>query len=249
MTLTPAATTILSSQTDTVAVSVAGATGAATPAGTITLSSGSYSAQQTLGSGADTLTAAYSGDATYAAGSAMATITVTQAAIEISAPATVSAGSNATTLTAGTSYSGTMNLTCALTKSSIGAVGLPACSVNPASAALKASGSAISVLRLTTTRLRALHWQNRSGRICWGTGGNVVLAVMFRCGIPARRRRLAAMLAWLDVDCWWAGCGESGDSSPTNLGTISGTYTFAVTGTDSANSSNTILTTVNLTVQ
>jgi hypothetical protein len=72
---------------------------------------------------------------------------------------------------------------------------------------------------------------------------------MFRCGIPARRRRLAAMLAWLDVDCWWAGCGESGDSSPTNLGTISGTYTFAVTGTDSANSSNTILTTVNLTVQ
>jgi hypothetical protein len=164
-------------------MSVAGATGAATPTGTLTLSSGSYSAQQTLASGAasftipagtlasgaNTLAAAYSGDATYAGGSAMSTITVTQATIEISAPATVSAGSNTTataTLTAGTSYSGTMNLTRALTKSPTGAVGLPACNVNPASATLKASGSATSVLTLTTTRLRALLWQNRSGRIC-----------------------------------------------------------------------------------
>ena len=268
VTLTPAATTILSSQTDTVAVSVAGATGAATPTGTITLSSGSYSAQQTLASGAagftipagalasgaNTLAATYSGDATYAAASAMATITVTQAMIEIPTPTTVSAGSNATataTLTAGTSYSGTMNLTCALTKSPTGAVGLPACNVNPASVTLKASGSATSVLTLTTTAPSSASLAEPLRKNLWGTGGSVVLAVMFLCGIPARRRRFAAMLvlACLGVAFLVAGCGGSGGSSPTNPGTTSGAYTFTVTGTDSANSSITTSTTVNLTVQ
>jgi hypothetical protein len=234
-------------------VSVAGATGAATPTGTITLSSGSYSAQQTLAPGANTLAAAYSGDAIYAAGSAMATITVTQATIEISAPATVSAGSNTTAtapLTAGTSYSGTMNLTRALTKSPTGAVGLPACDVNPASATLKASGSATSVLTLTTTRLRALLWQNRSGRICGNgrkrsSGRHVTVRYSDAAAALCRDAGLGLAGRWLLV----AGCGGSGGSSPTNPETTSGTYTFTVTGTDSVNSSITTATTVNLAVQ
>jgi hypothetical protein len=269
VTLTPASTTILSSQTDTVAVSVAGPTGAATPTGTVTLSSGSSSAQQTLASGAasftipagalvsgaNTLAAAYSGDATYAAGSAMATITVTQAMIQIPAPAAVSAGSNATataTLTAGTSYSGTMNLTCALRTSPAGAVGLPACNATPTSVTLKAGGSATSLLTLTTTAPSSASLAEPFRKNLWGRGGSIALAVIFLCGIPARRRRFAAMMvmACLGVAVLVTGCGGgSSGSSATNPGTTSGTYEFTVTGTDSANSSITTSTTVNLTVQ
>ena len=79
MTVTPSASSITATQALTVTVVVSGGTGNPTPSGTVTLSSGSYSAQQTLVSGAasftiagetlaggaDTLTASYSGDANY----------------------------------------------------------------------------------------------------------------------------------------------------------------------------------------
>ena len=90
VTVTPSASSITTAQPLTVAVSVNGGTGNPTPTGTVTLSSGSYSAQQTLasgtasfniaagtlGNGANTLTASYSGDATYAVASSTTTVTV-----------------------------------------------------------------------------------------------------------------------------------------------------------------------------
>ena len=273
VTVTPTATTITSTQTDSVTVSVTAATGSATPTGTVTLSSGSYTIQQplasgaasftipagTLASGANTLTAAYSGDATYAAESATATVTVAQVGMGIPAPAAVEPGTNATataTLTASSSYSGTMNLTCALTKSPTGAVGLPTCSLNPASVSLKAGGSATSVLTLSTTAPASASLADPSRKSLWGFGGgSAVLAVLFLCGIPARRRRFASMLALLCLAfvSLVIGCGgggtTGGNQGPTNPGTTSGSYIFSVTGTDSASAAITTSTTVTLTVQ
>jgi Bacterial Ig-like domain (group 3)/FG-GAP-like repeat/FG-GAP repeat len=275
VTVTPTATTLASMQTDSVAVSVMGAAGSPTPTGSVTLSSGSYSAQQpiaagaasftipagALASGANTLTAAYSGDATYAAESATATVTVGQVsiALAIPAPASVSAGSNATvnaTLTAGSGYSGTMNLACALTKSPTGAVGLPTCSLDPATASLKSGGSATSVLTLSTTAASSASLAIPSRQGLWGFGGgSAVLAVLFLCGIPARRRRFASMLAllWLVFASLAIGCGGGGSPGnnlgPTTPGTTSGSYLFTVTGTDSASATITTSTTVTLTVQ
>lgn len=273
VTVTPTATTITSAQTDSVTVSVAAATGSPTPTGTVTLSGGLYDTLQPLASGTasftipagylasgvNTLTAAYSGDATYAAASATATVTVAQVGMGIPAPAAVSAGASATataTFTASSSYSGTMNLTCALTKSPTGAAGLPTCSLNPASVTLKASGTATSVLTLSTTAPSSASLAVPSRKNLWGFGGgSAVLAVLFLCGIPARRRRFASMLALLCLvfASLAIGCGGGG-STPVNLGpaipgTTSGSYIFTVTGTDSTSAATTTSATVTLTVQ
>jgi hypothetical protein len=97
VTVTPTTAIIASQQSDIVNVSVAGGSGQATPTGTITLVSGSFGAQQTLASGtatftiaagtlasgANTLTASYSGDGSYATASGTASVTVAQATIAL----------------------------------------------------------------------------------------------------------------------------------------------------------------------
>lgn len=186
-------------------------------------------------------------------------MTVAQVSIAIPTPASVSAGSNATvnlTLTAGSSYSGTMNLDCTLTKFPTRALGLPTCSLNPASASLKSGGSATSVLTLSTTAPSSASLATPSRQGLWGFGGgSAVLAVLFLCGIPARRRRFASMLAllWLVFASLAIGCGGGGSPGnnfgPATPGTTSGSYLFTVTGTDSASATITTSTTVTLTVQ
>jgi hypothetical protein len=269
VTVTPTAATITGAQTDSVAVSVTGATGSATPTGTVTLASGSYTAQQaladgaasftiaagTLSSGANTLTATYSGNATYDSGKGTTTITVSQVGLAIPAPAAVAPGASATataTITASSSYSGTLNLTCALTKSPTGAQSLPTCSLNPTSVTLKPSGSGTSVLTVTTTAGSTASLVQPSRKSLWGFGGGTVLAVLLMCGIPAQRRRWMSMLAllWIVVASVAVGCGGgSGSSTQNTSGTTAGNYTFAVTGTDSTNASITTSTTVSVTVQ
>ena len=151
--VTPSATTITNLQTDGVTVTLAGASGQATPTGTVILSSGAYSASQpivsgttsftipagTLSSGANMLTATYSGDAIYAGASGTTTVTISQLGVTAPAPSPVSPGTSATTsvvFMAGSSYSGTMNLACTLSTSPAGAQSLPTCSLNPTSVAI-----------------------------------------------------------------------------------------------------------------
>ena len=108
ITVTPASTTIASSQSLSVTVKVAGT--AATPTGTVTLTAGSYtSGTATLSSGsativipADTFTTAglktisvsYTGDTVYASGSGSATVTVT---VPLAPTVTVTPGSGSIT--------------------------------------------------------------------------------------------------------------------------------------------------------
>jgi len=254
-----------------VTVSVSGASGQATPTGTVSLSSGGYSAQQTLSngmasftiaagslsSGADTLTAAYSGDASYATASGTTNVTVAPLVMSVTALSPISAGSSGTgsvSLRAGSTYSGTIGLTCSLIASPAGAQSLPTCSLNPVSVNLAAGGSGTAVLTVSTSAA-----SSASARLnFWpiGGGGSLVAALIM-IGIPSRRRRWASAMMMLLVvaaagfiGCGGGGGGVSPNSTQTSSpATTAGSYTFGLTATDAANSKVTTSINVSVTVQ
>jgi sugar lactone lactonase YvrE len=272
ITATPSATTITNQQTVNVAVSVAGS-GSATPSGIVTLASSGYSAQQTLtsgaasfsipagalSSGADTLTAAYSGDGTYGVASGTTTVTVSPVVVTVAAPSPVSPGGTATAnavLAAGSTYSGTMALTCSLTGAPSGAQSLPTCSLNPASVTIASGGGETTVLTVKTTAatVGALMWPSRLNPWAIG-GGEAVMAGLLMLGLPLRRRKMSMLVLLMAIlvsgatGCSGGGGGNSSTSTPSIPATTAGSYTFTVTGTDSANSKITTSTNVTITVQ
>ncbi|MBB5062450.1 choice-of-anchor D domain-containing protein [Granulicella mallensis] len=273
ITVTAASPTITNGQSDAVSITVAGVSGQPTPTGTVTLKSGAYSAQQALtagagnvvipagalSSGANTLTATYSGDGTYAGSSGTAVVTVAQVVISAPTPSGVSPGGSATTtvtLSAGNNYSGTMNMSCQLVNSPAGALSSPTCSLSPTSVNLSAGGTATTVLTVKTTAASTTALLIHTQMKLLGAGGGAVLAGLFLIGVPTRRRRWTAMMmmVWLVVAAGAIGCGGSGGSNSGSGGsstpaTSTGTYTFQVTGTDSSNSSITAKTSVSVTVQ
>jgi len=272
VTVTPSASSVTDQQSLTVAVSIAGGAGQPTPTGVLALTAGSYNAQQplangaasftiaagVLSSGSNTLTFTYLGDATYKSVSATSAVTVSRVLIAASTPASLMPGAMSTatvTLSAGSTYSGTMKLACTLTNSPTGAQSLPTCSLNPTSLAIAADGNGTATLTLQTTPATntALAQPSRLGQ--WGLGGSSVLAGLIMLGMPSRRRRWMSMLGLMLVIfvAWATGCGGGSSSKPpSNPGTpatTAGNYTFTVTGTDTADSSVTVSTTVTLTVQ
>jgi hypothetical protein len=262
--------TITNLESVQVTVSLSGVNGQATPTGSISLSSGAFNAQQTLSSGmatftiapgilssgSNTLTAAYSGDATYATARATTVVTLAPFVMSVLPLSPVSPGSSATgsvTLTAGTTYSGTLNLTCSLMASPAGAQGLPTCSLNPVSVNLASGGSGTAMLTVNTTAASPA-----SARLdFWRMSGVPVLAALIMLGIPSRRHRWASALMVLLVmagggviGCGGGGVGASPKSmQPITPATTAGSYTFTVTATDAAHSELTTSTNVILTVE
>jgi len=256
-----------------VSVTVSGAAGGSTPTGTIILAGGPFTAQQplssgttsftiaagSLGAGVNTLTASYSGDGTYAAGSGTTAVTVAAVAIAIPAPSSVLPGTSASTkvtITAGSTYAGTIQLSCALTSSPAGAQSLPTCSLIPTSVALTSGGSGTSSLTVATTAALTTSFEDPSRKNVWGLGGGgALLALLVMCGVPSRRRQVMSMLALLCfvVALITIGCGGSHGQNalptPNTPATTAGKYTFTVTGTDSAHATITTSTTVTITVQ
>jgi hypothetical protein len=271
ITVTPSTATITNAQSDTVTVTVAGS--GVTPTGAVSLASGSYSAQQalasgsasftipagTLSAGANTLTATYSGDGTYASATGTVTVTVSPVAMAIPAPAAVAPGTSATataTLTAGSTYSGTLNLTCALTQSPSGAQSLPTCSLNPMSVTLAAGASGTTMLTVKTTAASTAALARPTGLNPWQTGGETALAGLLLLGIPWRRKKWLPLLAvaWVAMALMTNGCGGGGSSSstpPVNTiqATTAGNYVFTVTGTDSSNTNVSVSAAVTVVVQ
>ena len=270
--VTPPSSSITTSQSLTVSVAVSGAAGSPVPTGTVTLAGDTFTAQQPLSSGTanftiaagslntgvTTLTASYSGDATYAAVSGTATVTVAAVGIAISAPSPVSPGTSASatvTVTAGSAYSGTIQLSCALTSFPVGAQSQPTCSLNPTSIALKSGANGTSVMTVATTAASSTASVAQPfHKNIWGLGGGgALLALLFMCGIPSRRRRwistlcpvLVVVVTSIAIGC---GSGHIGTVS-TNPATTTGKYTFTVTGTDSTSAAITTATTVTITVQ
>jgi hypothetical protein len=272
ITVTPSAAIITNQQAVIVAVSVAGANGEVVPTGTVTLASGAYSAQQsltngaanftiaagTLLAGANTLTATYSGDGTFAAINSTVTVTVSEVMVTAPAPSPVSAGASATAtaiVSTGSTYSGTMNLTCTLTGSPSGAQSVPTCSLNPASVTIASGSNGTSVLTVNTTAASATSSVAPFGQNLWHLGGGcAALAALLMFGIPARRRRWASMIVLVFLVFAGAiGCGAGSSTtppiSPSTPATTPGKYTFTLTGTDSADSKITTSTNVIITVQ
>jgi hypothetical protein len=279
VTATPAASTITDEQADAVSVTVAGASGQPTPTGTVTLMSGTYSAQQTLvsgaasftvpagslGSGSNTLTATYSGDGTYAGSTGSASVTVSQVVIAVLAPTGVSPGGSTTAnvnLSGSSNYSGTMNVSCTLVSSPAGAQSLPTCSLNPTSVKITTGGTGSTVLTVQTTAASTSALLAPTWMKLFSLGGGTVLAGLL-LGVPARGRRWMPMLIllWIVVAGGVLGCSGGGSSTSGSGGsnsgsggsstpaTTAGAYRFALTGVDSANSGITSSTSVAVTVQ
>jgi hypothetical protein len=242
--------------TATITGSVATPTGSVTfkdafgQLGTGTLNSSGVATFSTsaLTAGSYSITAAYGGDANNSPSTSAAlalTVTGPPATVSIPTPAAVSAGSTAAataTFTASSSYAGTLNLACSLTKSPTGAQSLPACSLNPASLALKAGATGTTALSVTTTAASTTALSAVPSR----------KSLLLMGGIPARRRRWLSMviLLWVVVASAAIGCGGGGGAKGmTTPATTSGNYTFTVTGTDSKDATITTSATVVVTVQ
>jgi hypothetical protein len=272
VTVTPSAASITPAQSLTVSVAVNGTTGGATPTGTVTLASDSYTSQQmltggsasftiaagALNSGADTLTASFSGNGAYATAMGTATVTVSPVGMAIPAPAPVSSGASVTataTISASDSYSGTLTLKCTLTSSPTGAQSPPTCALNPTEINVAAGGNGTAAVTVNTTAAStsALAHPLRQIPFVLGGGGAVFAIVLF-FGVPSRTRRwmsmaflLAAVVASCSLGC---GGGSGGQTSGTGTSaTTVGNYVFTVTATDSANANITASTTVSIAVQ
>ncbi|HKO20316.1 MAG TPA: hypothetical protein VJU82_15675 [Acidobacteriaceae bacterium] len=232
--------------------------------------SGSYTAQQTLvngtanfataggafGNGTDTLTAAYSGDPTYAAKTATTTVTVAPVIASVSSPTSVSPGATGTsnlTLTTG-SYAGTMNLSCALTASPTNAQNLPVCSLNPSSVKLSSSATSTVAVSITTAAASTASLEPSAIPQQWGRRfGDVAIACIVFLGLPRRRRWTGLLILVCGLfAAGVTGCGGSGSGSGSHTstpGTTAGAYTFTLTASDSANSTIRTSTTITLNVQ
>ena len=170
--------------------------------------------------------------------------TLSASAVTLTAGAT---GTSTITATGTGGYSGTINLTCALTTSPTGATKLPTCT--PGSAITIASGNTTATGTVTinstipSVKLAKQEQVNSTGR--WAGGGAIAIAGLLLLGIPARRRNWRRMLplllfvAGLGV---LSGCGGGHKKT----GTTAGSYTFTVTGTDTASVKTT--TTISVTV-
>lgn len=275
ITVQTSSSNITSAQALTVTVGVSGGGGQPTPTGSITLSSGTYSAQQalsggsasftipagTLVAGSNTLSAAYSGDLAYNTVSGSATITVSQIVLSVASPSAVSPGGSTTatvSINAGSTYSGTMNLTCALTSSPTGAQSLPTCSMSPSSTTIAAGGNATATLTFKTTAgSTSALLQPTGNSLRWLGGGGAAVALVLLLGIPARRRRSISyfiLILLLGASAVAIGCGGGGSQTstpppPPVAATTAGAYTFTVTATDAANPSTNASSSVTITVE
>ena len=261
ITLTPSVSTVTDQESITVAAAVAGSGGLAMPTGSVTLAGGSYSSQQALASGGtsftlpagsltagtNTLTASYSGDSNYSTATGTTTVTVAPLGIAAPNPPPVAPGTAATstvTLSAGSTYSGTPNLTCTLTAYPANAQSVPTCALNPATVTVVAGGKATALVTVNTTAGSsgsALNQRGEGGILAWG---------LLVGTLGLRRRKAALLLVACGIailGCGGGGTGTTKSTPPPSAATSLGTYTFTVTATDASNTK--VTASANLTVK
>jgi len=282
VTVTPASSSITTAQALSVTVTVSAGSGDPVPTGTVTLSSGSYTSAATalsngsatinipaasLATGADALTAGYSGDSNYPATTGSSSVTVTVApgfslggggstkSISLNPGATANNTASITVSPTG-GFTGSVALTAAITSSPNGAQDLPTLSFGSTSpVTINGTTAETATLTIFTTApaIAGLADPARSGIRWYNAGGVAVMAFALFFGIPERGRRWRAKLVLLLVLVTLVGglpaCGGSGGGGGGvvgNPGTTPGAYTVTVTAT----SGNTRTTsTITLTVQ
>ncbi|HEY7403911.1 MAG TPA: Ig-like domain repeat protein [Candidatus Angelobacter sp.] len=199
-----------------------------------------------LAVGQHTITAQYSGDATFV-GSTSSGVTVTVAAIppdyQVNIPngsATVAAGQSATftiSINPQGGFNGTVNFACS---------GLPnqsTCSFNPTS--VTPSGSPVSsTLTIATTARTTASAQPVSGATLAAITGFGFLGIVF-LGVPTRRRRslrwVGMMLLGLTV-VFAVSCGGSPKPPPVVNGTPPGSFSVTVTATSGTTTHSSVIT-------
>ncbi len=275
VTVTPSSFSISSTQALTLTVIVSGGSGTPMPTGTITIAGGGYTSAATLLSagsatigipagslpiGANTLTATYAGDPTYDSSAGSTKVSVSQVAITLGSVSPASSGNSVTataTIQADSAYSGTMELNCALTAFPSNAQGLPTCTLSPTSIAITPGQSGNTVVTVHTTAATITGGaQSAFQKLGALGGGGAILAGLLFFGIAPRRRRWISMLILLCViaAAGALGCGASGGTNFREVGTgnpatTQGSYTFTITGTDSANPAIATSTNFTITVQ
>ena len=273
--VTPSLQSLSALQALSVQIAVNGGSGTPFPTGTVIVTGGGTTPYEatlsaglatvsipagSLAAGASTLTATYSGDPTYNSSTGSTNVTVTQIAITLSNVSLISPGTSVTataSITGAGSYTGTMNLTCALSTPPSNAQSLPTCSLSPTSLAITAgqSGSTVVTVHTTSNTIAAGTQAKRQYPWLFGEGGAVLAGVLL-FGFSPRRRRWMSMLIVLAViaaagtiGCGGAGIASIASSGASTQATTKGNYTFTVTGTDSVNPAITASTSLTITVQ
>jgi hypothetical protein len=280
--VTPATSTITTADSLALTITVSGGTSNPTPTGSITLSSGSYTSAATALSGgiakitiaagsllvgnSETITATYTPDSastsTYngATGTASATVSTAVASgfvltnsgnITIS-PGATSANTSTITVTPSDGFTGTVNLSCAVTTALTNPTDAVTCtlgSVGTASTSVSVSGS--TPVTATLTALSTAQSSNASMPLKgFLAGGGTALAALLLFGIPARRRSWKMLLGCFLLATMLGssvGCGGSSTVAKSG-GTSAGAYLATVTGTDAATGKITSSTVVTVTV-
>lgn len=275
VTLTTPSSSITALQPLTVTVAVNGTSGNLLPFGTVTLTSGSYNSGAVtlngglasitipaggLATGADTLTADYSGDANYTPASATSSIMVTATfsvggtAVTISSPGAITGNTSTITVTPAGGFTGNVMLTAQITSSPAGAQKVPTFNFGTSNAVSVTDANPVTATLTVTTLATATALVRRDSHgNPWYAAGGGALACIILFGIPGRQRSLRARLGLLaffaalssGITACSGGGGGSGGGN-TIPGTTAGTYVVTVTG---ASGSISVPTTINVIVQ
>jgi Big-like domain-containing protein/pro-kumamolisin-like protein len=234
----PTGSVTITSSGATTGSALAGGIGASLSGGVATITIPGYS----LNAGTDTLSAAYTGDNLYAAGTpgtASVTVTASTFALSATTPASVTPGGTATSTITGasssTNYTGTVTLnSCSLTSSSVASpVSPPTCTASGTITYASGTATGSGTATVSTTSNLAMLDTRPAGKGWLGAGGGAVLAFLVFLGIPGRRRGWRAMLGLVVLLAALgslSACGGGSVNSSNNTATSAGTYTFTVSG-------------------
>jgi N-acetylneuraminic acid mutarotase len=260
VTVTPSATNITTAQPLSVAVSVSGGNGAATGSVTLssgsytstaaTLGSGSSNINIPAGSlsaGTDSLKVTYTPDTasapvyTTASGTASVVVTVPiPVTFLLSNSGNISISRGATTGNTGTStisatpsggFTGSLNLSCAISSAPANVVDAPTCSLSPAAVTITGTAAVTSTLTIATTASTSA--LNHPFQWLLAPASGVAFACMCFLGLPGKRARrgwfVVLLLAAVSISMSGCASGPSGSSGGSG-GTTVGSYTVTVSG-------------------
>lgn len=221
------------------------------------------------------VTAAYSGDSTYGPGSAVVSLTVipgnlppfsvSATSVTIASAGETTGNSSTVSVTPSNGFTGAVYLSCSLASSPLGAIHPPTCTI-PASVNISGTAAVTAVMAINSTAPSSssgLFTQALRGPmpIIWlftqpSLLAGAVLALLLLFGVFRRKRlelRLAGFLFLLAVLGTLAACGGgSGNVAPPPVpipGTTSGSYSFTVSASFTANGATQAQTSVIVTVQ